>query len=71
MTSAHVQIEIRGEMGPPRSQIWTQAVPNLRPVCFATYTNANGAWVLHAHAWARIVSIYPALTVPMDEILQE
>eukprot|EP00959_Pyramimonas_sp_CCMP1952_P259590 5427792-Pyramimonas_sp.AAC.1 len=71
MTSAHVQIEIRGEIGPPRSQIWPQAVPNLRPVCFATSTNTTGAWVLHAAVWARIVSIYPALTVPMNEILQE
>eukprot|EP00959_Pyramimonas_sp_CCMP1952_P056762 1185633-Pyramimonas_sp.AAC.1 len=66
LTSAHVQIEILGEMGPPRSQIWTQAVPNLRRVCFATYTNTTGAWVLHADAWVRIVFTYPALTVPMD-----
>jgi hypothetical protein len=71
MTSAHVQIEIRGEVGPPRSQIWTQAVTNFRPVCFATYTNTTGAWVLHADAWARIVSFYPALKVPMNDILQE
>eukprot|EP00959_Pyramimonas_sp_CCMP1952_P442814 9269951-Pyramimonas_sp.AAC.1 len=69
--SAQVQVEIGGEICPPRSQIWIQAVPNLRPVCFATYTNTTEAWALHADAWAETVSVYHALTVPIDTVLQE
>eukprot|EP00959_Pyramimonas_sp_CCMP1952_P260297 5442461-Pyramimonas_sp.AAC.1 len=35
------------------------------------FCDITGAWVLHADAWACIVYIYPALTIPMNEILQE
>eukprot|EP00959_Pyramimonas_sp_CCMP1952_P212602 4448246-Pyramimonas_sp.AAC.1 len=50
-------------MGPPRSQMWTQAAQNLRPVCFATYTATTGTWTMNADAWARIVAA-PRLRCP-------
>ena len=63
--------EIRGEIGPPRSQIWTKAAQALAPICFATFTTTTGLWTIHADAWARIVRAYPALTIPMDTVVAE
>jgi len=71
LTQSLVNIEIRGEIGPPRSQIWTKATALVKPICFAEFTTATGVWRIHADSFARIVAAYPALTVPSATLVDE
>ena len=70
-TSTLVAIDVRGELGPPRSQMWTKSTQNCAPMCLATFTTVTGLWTIHAATWARLVQLYPALTVQMDQVQAE
>ena len=70
-TASQVDVEIRGEIGPPRSQIWTKAVPGRPPICIATFTTTTGLWTLHEDSWRSLVSAVPQLTTPMLTIQTE
>ncbi len=70
MTQQHAQIEVRGEIGPPRSLIWTVAKGALRPINIATFTSARNTWEVHEPQWQQVVSAFPAVVAVTKQMLE-
>lgn len=71
VTQAQVVINIRGEIGPPRSKIWTVATQAVRPINIATFTTTTNTWVVDEPSFEQMKAAFPGLTVTKEALEAE
>ena len=57
-------LEVRGEVGPPKSNMWVKAQGDrlLRPICIAEF-GAGQTWTIHETQWGQLQAKFPTLTI--------
>ena len=70
-TANQVDIQIRGEMGPPRSHVWTVATATVRPLCIGEFTTATNRWSIPVPSFDLLKQAYPQLTVTRENLEAE
>eukprot|EP00959_Pyramimonas_sp_CCMP1952_P446121 9340381-Pyramimonas_sp.AAC.1 len=65
-------LAIKGEMGPPRSTIWT--IPQNsgeRPIMLAEFTTTKSLWEVSVDGFAKLQRVYPAFSRDRSEVEAE